>query len=212
MKVTKYPQSHLVIEKNGFRIMIDPGNVTFANGFSPEEFQGCDGYLITHTHSDHLDPENIRIVVGDNKVFGNEDVVNKLKELGIEGQVVKNKETFKVGEFEIIAVDLPHCALPEGMGEPPPNTGFIIDGVLFDPGDGYEAPEQLKVDNMVLAITGPTITTEGAIKFAQDLGVKVVIPIHYNGRFKADPEDFAKEATKLGMEIRILNFGEETEV
>src|SRR5581483_9725210 len=100
MKITKYPQSHLVIENNGQKILIDPGNITFNNGFTPEQFQGMDGYLITHQHADHLDPENIKKIVGDSKVYGNEDVVGKLKELGVEAIVVKNGEKFMIGEFE----------------------------------------------------------------------------------------------------------------
>jgi L-ascorbate metabolism protein UlaG (beta-lactamase superfamily) len=39
----------------------------------------------------------------------------------------------------------------------------------------------------------------------------VVIPIHYDW-YKADPEEFKKMAANLGVEVRPLNFGEETEI
>jgi L-ascorbate metabolism protein UlaG (beta-lactamase superfamily) len=213
MKITKYPQSHLVIENNGQKILIDPGNITFQNGFTPEQFQGMDGYLITHQHADHVDPDNIKKVVGESKVYGNQDVADKLKEFGVEVEAVRGSESFKIGEFEVTPIDLPHCPPPPGADfQMPPNTGFIINGVLFHPGDGYAQPGDLMVENVALPITGPTITEESALKFAQDLQAKVVVPIHYNSRFQADPEHFKQEAEKAGMEVRILNFGESTEI
>src|SRR3989344_5448954 len=140
MTIKKYPQSNLLISGATTKIMIDPGNVTFNNGFTPVQFQGLDGYLITHQHGDHMDPENIKEVVGKSKVYGNSDVLAKLKELGVVAIEIKNKEPFTVGEFEITPIDLPHGQLPGG-NPVPPNTGFLVNGILFHPGDGNIAPE-----------------------------------------------------------------------
>lgn len=210
MKVQKFPQSHLVIVKSSTKIVIDPGNITFNQGYQPEKFQGASGYLITHQHSDHMDPANIRAVVGSSPVYGNFDVVAKLSELGVQATQVTDRQKFKIGELEIEAVDLPHCLMSDGTAGPP-NTGFLVAGVLFHPGDGDKDPGNLEVANFALPIAGPSINFEGALKFAQDLGAKIVIPIHYDV-FRADPKEFKRLASSLRIEVRLLSSGEETEV
>lgn len=220
MKVKKYPQSHLLITGNTTKIIIDPGNITFdpstpfgrsGQVFRVEEFQGMDGYLITHQHADHMDPDRIKGIVDSRQgtVYGNSDVVAKLKDLGVEAVTVYNRKPFKVGEFEVTPVDLPHCKMQDGS-DGPPNTGYLINNVLFHPGDGDKAPHELVSENLALPIAGPSITYDGAQKFAQDLKAKVVIPIHFDSRFPANPYEFAQKAS--GIEVRVLNWGEETEI
>lgn len=213
MTIKKYPQSHLLITGNSTRIIIDPGNITFERGFKLEEFQGMDGYLITHQHTDHLDPERIsKIVQGaKDKVYGNSDVVAKLRGLGVEAVTIYDKQQFKVGEFEITPYDLAHCKMADGS-DGPPNTGYLINNVLFHPGDGDKAPYQLTSENVALPIAGPSITYDGALQFAQALQAKLVIPIHYDSRFPANPQEFAQKASPLGIEVRILAHGEETTI
>lgn len=209
MKVRKFPQSHLVITKGDKTLMIDPGYISFEKGFKVSDFQGADIYLVSHQHADHLGPETIKEVVGDKPIFGNYDVVEKLKEAGVEqAKEIKNLEEIEMEGFKIKAVDIAHFK-KEGF-EMPPNTGFLIDGVFFHPGDGDTAPE-LTVENAAVPIGGATITYETALKFIEGIGAKVVIPIHYDW-YKADGEEFKKMASNLGIDVRPLNFGEETEI
>lgn len=210
MKIKKYPQSHLLITGQKTKIIIDPGYITFEKGFKVEEFKNMDGYLITHQHADHVDPDRIKEIVGEGKIYGNADVVAKLKQLGVEATEVKNRQPFVVGEFEIIPVDLPHCKMQDGS-DGPPNTGYLIAGVLFHPGDGDKNPG-ITSENFALPIAGPSITYDGALQFAKDIKAKVVIPIHYDSRFPADPAEFAQKASPLGIEVRVLNWGEETTI
>ncbi len=206
MKITKYPQSHLVIEKGGKKLIIDPGYLSAKNGFSAEQFQGADLYLITHQHGDHLDPENIKQIVGDAPVYGNSDVVIKLKEVGVESGVeVRNREKFSVGGFAIQAVDLPHFPLPNG-NPVPPNTGFLIDGVFFHSGDGMEISEEIKSDNAALALGQPSVSETSIAnvkKMLEKLGAKVYIPIHYDAH-PADPQNYVVELEKIGVKVNIL--------
>lgn len=210
MKVKKYPQSHLVISNDTAKLLIDAGSITFAQGFTPDQFADVAAILITHTHADHMDPANIKAVALDKPVYGNADVVVQLKALGVAATEVYNREKFTAAGFTIEPIDLPHCKMRDGT-EGPPNTGFLIDGVLFHPGDGDKAPAQLISRNLALPIAGPTITFDGALAFAKDVQAKVIIPIHYD-YFKADPKEFAKKATPLGIEVRPLAPGEETTI
>jgi L-ascorbate metabolism protein UlaG (beta-lactamase superfamily) len=209
MKVKKYPQSHLVVSKDGKKLIIDPGYLTFKNGFKVEEFQGADLYLITHQHEDHVDPATIKEMVQDKPVFGNGDVVGKLREVGVEVREVKDGEEFEEGGFKIKAVELPHFRHP--LGNPmPPNTGFIIDGVFFHAGDGFEL-SGVTVEKAALPIGHPSVSTTGVLDFAKSLGAKLIIPIHYDA-YPRDPEELKKVGEGLGIEVRVLKNGEETEI
>ncbi len=215
MKVKKFPQSHLVLTKNGKTLIIDPGYITFdpsvnsGQVYKVEDFQNADVYLITHQHADHLGPETIKEVVLDKPIFGNSDVVSKLKEAGVsQAKEIKNLEEIEIEGFKIKAVDLAHFQKPGT--EMPPNTGFLIDGVFFHPGDGDRAPE-ITSENAAVPIGGATITFETALEFIEGIGAKVVIPIHYDW-YKADPREFKKMASNLGIDVRPLDHGEETEI
>lgn len=209
MKIKKYPQSHLLITGNSTKIVIDPGYITFEKGFKMEEFQNMDGYLITHQHKDHVDPDRIKQIVGDGKIYGNADVIAKLKGLGIEGIKVDERTPFKIGEFEIIPYDLPH--FPHPLGNPmPQNTGFIINGVFFHAGDGYELAG-VKVENAALPIAHPSVSTTQVLNFARSLQAKLIIPIHYDVYLR-DPSELAKLTEQVGIEVRALKIGEETDI
>lgn len=218
MIIKKYPQSHLVITNDqGKRLIIDPGYLTYdpstdsGQVFTVEDFQGADVYLITHQHTDHLDPQTIKEVVGQSPVYGNFDVVLKLKEVGvIHAKEVKNREKFSVAGFEIEAVDLPHFRTP---GDPPPNTGFVIDGVFFHGGDGDKIDEDLSVDNAALAYGHPALSTLGVLGLAKTVGAKILIPIHFD-KYPRDVDElkFASEAYQFGIKIVPLKLSEETEI
>lgn len=207
MKVKKYPQSHLVMTSDtDKKLIIDPGYLTFDKGFKVSDFQGADVYLITHQHADHLGPETIKEVVKEALIFGNADVVAKLSEIGVKAQEVKNGQKFKAEGFEITPYDLPH--FPHPFGKPmPQNTGFVIDGIFFHAGDGYEL-EGLRIENAALPIGHPSLATTQVLNFAKALGVKLIIPIHYDA-YPRDPNELKVLAEQLGIEVRPLNFGQE---
>lgn len=215
MKVKKYPQSHLVITSDsgsprevGKKLIIDPGYLTYKFGFKIEDFQGADVYLITHQHADHLDPETIKEVVGNSPVYGNSDVVAKLAEVGVKAKEAKDRQKFSAAGFEITPIDLPHCQI--AGKEVPPNTGFVINGVFFHAGDGFKL-EGVSVETAALPIGHPALTNAGVMEFAKSLGVKLLIPIHYDA-YPRDPNEFKKLAEPLGIEVRPLANGEETTI
>jgi L-ascorbate metabolism protein UlaG (beta-lactamase superfamily) len=79
MKITKYPQSCLLIEQNGKRILIDPGSLV-TRKYSAKDLLPIDAILITHEHSDHADPTLINELLDLTKVpvVGNQSTAKEL--------------------------------------------------------------------------------------------------------------------------------------
>lgn len=208
MKVTKYPQSCLLLEKDGARIIVDPGGLVEPAGFSLEDLGQIDGILITHEHGDHADPELIKRICGDRgiPVVGNESTQKYLGDT-IVNTLIVDEEELNVADFRVMAHELPHCNMPDGS-EGPQNTGFIIDGVLFHPGDGTKT-SGVSVPNVAAPVAGPDVSPRDAFDLARSVNAKLVIPIHYD-YFKEDPHILAEWAQMLQMpfEIKPLQNGE----
>ncbi len=101
MKVTKYPQSCLLLEKDGKRIVIDPGNF-FAAKFSVQDLGKLQAVLYTHQHADHFEPglvEEFKSAgVG---LYGNEAVAELI---GSEAVTLEDGRAVELGGFSV----LPH--------------------------------------------------------------------------------------------------------
>lgn len=210
MKVTRFPQSCLLLEQDGHAIVIDPG-VHFLKTHTIDELKGVGAVLYTHQHSDHYDPAIAKALLEAGvPIYANAATDNLIDSDKV--TVVHDGDMFTAGGFEVIARELPHCLLVDGS-KGPQNTGYVVNGAFFHPGDGKEL-EGLKVDNLALPITGPDISMHDAFAFARQVQAKVVIPIHYQA-IPADPTVFASYIQKggaPGFEVRVLADGQSTEV
>ena len=56
MKITKFPQSCLLIETKGKKILVDPGNLKYKEEYF-DIWNNVDIILITHKHPDHCNTE-----------------------------------------------------------------------------------------------------------------------------------------------------------
>src|SRR3546814_12912433 len=56
MRITKFGHACVRVEHDGHVIVLDPGMFT-----DPEAVDGAGAVLITHEHSDHYDPERLRV-------------------------------------------------------------------------------------------------------------------------------------------------------
>lgn len=185
MKITKYPQSCLVVEAGGGRVLIDPG--TFAvDAYSLDDFGPLNAVLYTHRHVDHYD-ERLIEPLRERRIamYGNDDVADVIGE-GC-NSVTEGAE-FTVAGIRITARDLPHVEMVDGSPGPP-NTGYLINEAFFHPGDGVDI--DLRVDDLALPIAGPSISFRDAYRFAERTGARRVIPVHYDS-FTADPHRFAE--------------------
>jgi len=197
MKITRYIQSCLLIDPSG-----EEG--------SPSKFGKLDAVIYTHEHADHFSPElNEQFVAAGVPVYANASTAGQMKS---QPNVVGDGQEFSVGALKIKAIELPHCLLPDGS-DGPQNTGYLINGSLFHPGDGKEL-DGLQVDNMALPITGPDVSMKDCFAFAKQVQAKVVIPIHYD-KIGANPETYATFAGRFPQfdyQFKILNVGQSAEL
>jgi L-ascorbate metabolism protein UlaG (beta-lactamase superfamily) len=207
MKVTKYPQSCLLLEKDGKRIVIDPGNF-FAERYSLNDLGSLDAVLYTHRHKDHADVDLFeQVKTAGIPSYGNADVRQTLGEEIIQ---VNDGKPFQVAGFDILPHDIEHFrSFPEQ--ELPQNTGYIIDGNFFHPGDGREN-NGVHVDHFAAAIAGP-FKFDHVLEFIKSVGAKKVIPIHYTNQelYPVNPAEFV-ELAKGTAEIIFLEDGQSTEL
>ena len=205
MKITKYPQSCLLIESNGTRVLIDPGSFV-AEKYTADLFGQIDAVLITHEHSDHAHAQLIAALkIGATKVYANRSTKVLLGDLVTD--IASDGQVLEIGTLKVTVRDLPHVDMVDGTPGPQ-NTGYVIDDVLFHPGDG------VKIDGVTAAvgaipIAGPDISPRDTFDLAKAIGCKVVIPIHYD-YFLEDPEVLVGEAQlrKLPFKVVPLKEGE----
>lgn len=207
MKITRYFQSCLLIEEGPARILIDPSSHE-ANDIG--KFGRLDAVLFTHEHGDHFDAGLAQTFVeeGIAPVYANESTA---KLISASKTVVKDGDKFKINDVEVKVYELPHCLLPDGS-EGPQNTGFLISGKFFHPGDGVSL-EGLKVENLALPIVGPDVSLKDAFDFVKQLEAKKVIPIHYDFLgMHAEMFSYFAGIFNFPVAATVLENGESTEI
>lgn len=200
MKITKYPQSCLLIEVGDKRIVVDPGSFV-AEQYTAQDLLPVDAILITHEHADHAHPELIKEMCATKPVpvFANQSTTNVLGDLVT--NVVSDGQAFQVNDVHVVARELPHCLLPDGSPGPQ-NTGYVFDGVFFHPGDGISI-EDLKVSAAAVPIAGPDISTKDTMTFIKQLGCETVIPIHYD-YYLENPQLVARVAGSVVPTVKFV--------
>lgn len=205
MRLTRFPQSCLLLEKDDARILVDPGTLGLAPS-SVEELGRIDAVLFTHQHADHCDPELAAAFHdGGAALYGNVDVASHLQP----GAVTKlsDGDLVDIAGFHVAVHDLPHVVMVDGRPGPP-NSGFLFDDTLFHPGDGIRL-DGLSVDTLAVPIAGPSISNRDAYLFLESTGAARCVPIHYDV-FLGDPDLFARNVDIA--EVIVLGRGESTDL
>ncbi len=210
MKVTKYPQSTLILEKEGRRILIDPGSFTAAK-YSADDFAEIEAIVLTHRHPDHVDEGLIKSILNKKNVpvVGNTDTKEAFPELITD--IISDSETIIHAGFTIKAHDLPHVPMVDGSAGPQ-NTGYIIDDNFFHAGDGVDTTG-VDVHYAAVPIAGPDLSLRDAHNLIKSIGAKVIIPIHYSLFTDEKPTaaiGLIQKFTPEIDELRVLANGEST--
>jgi L-ascorbate metabolism protein UlaG (beta-lactamase superfamily) len=174
MKIHKYAHACLLVEKDGVKVVIDPGSWN-----ETPDATGVSAILITHEHGDHCDLDQVRSIVAANpgvRVISHAAVGEKLAEIGIEHEVIEPGVVVDVKGLTIESFGTEHAAIYKAS--PCRNTGFLIGGELFIPGDALHDVPNKPVRVLALPTGGPWMKLEEAIDYAKAVKPSVIFPYH----------------------------------
>ena len=181
-----------------------------------EATEKADLILVTHSHTDHCDPDKIKNVQKeDTVIIAPEDCVSII---GRSVKTLRPGEETSVGNIRVKAVEAynykrfrspEHPFHPKGFG-----VGYLIkvEGkTIYHAGDTDFIPEMRKVGlvDVVLLPSGGTYTMDNAeaAEAAIAINPKIVIPMH---RWDTNPEEFKKKVeANSNIKVMILQEGEE---
>ena len=174
MRLTKYAHSCVLVEDDGARVLIDPGNLT--RGF--DDLSGLTGILITHQHADHVDVDRLGPLLEGNPdaaLYTDEGTAEILRERGLSVNVARQRDRFDLG-VEVAVYGTDHAVIHPEIPRVP-NVGYLVGGQFFHPGDSFTVPD-VAVDVLGLPTAAPWLKVSEAIDFLRAVAPRVAIPIH----------------------------------
>ena len=179
MKITHLGHACVLVETpSGAKVLIDPG--TYSRGF--EKIDDLDLILVTHAHPDHVDAARLGALRDANPqavLVANAEASAAAGESRDGDRLVSDGEAFTEAGVHIQPTGEVHAEIHSALPSLT-NTGFILDGDLWHPGDAFDATPR-KVDILLLPVGGPFMKVSEAIDFARAVGPRVVVPIHQAG-------------------------------
>ncbi len=216
MKITKFPQSCLLIETKDKKILIDPGELKYKEEYF-DIWNNVDIILITHKHPDHCNTAVLEKIQNNVKIYSTQEVKDATN-LNI--NIIKENDVIELDEIKIEVVHAIHGYQPllKGGKEIYENVGYIIDdgeNRLYSTSDTICFQNDYKADILCLPVTGHGVTMSAfeAALYAKEVGAVVTIPVHMdNPAFPPDFDYIEKMFNKFEVEYDILDNDESIEV
>lgn len=217
MKITKFPQSCLLIEAKGKKILIDPGKLKYKDEYF-NTWNSVDIILITHKHLDHCNTEVLQKINKDIKIYSTQEVQDANKILNI--NIIKENDIIELDNIKIEVVHAIHGYQPllKGEKEIHENIGYIIDdgeNRLYTTSDTICFKNEYKADILCIPVTGHGLTMSAfeASLYAKEVGATLTIPIHMDNPAFPPNFEFIKEMfEKYEVEYEILENDESIDV
>ena len=217
MKITKFPQSCLLLETKGKKILIDPGNLKYKEEYFAI-WNSVDLILITHKHPDHCNSEVLEKLDKAIKIYSTQEVQNAYPALPI--HVVKENDVLELDSIKIEAVHAVHGYQPllKGGKEIYENVGYIIDdgqNRLYTTSDTICFQNDYKADILCVPVTGHGVTMSAfeVALYAKEVGAVLTLPIHMdNPAFPPDFKFIEEMFSKYETEYEILENDETIEI
>ena len=217
MKITKFPQSCMLIETKGKKILVDPGSLKYKEEYF-DIWNNVDIILITHKHSDHCNTEILEKLNKNIIIYSTKEVAEANKSLKI--NIIKENDVIELDNIKIEVVHAIHGYQPllKGAKEVHENVGYIIDdgeNRLYSTSDTICFRNDYKADILCTPVTGHGLTMSAfeASLYAKEVGAMLTIPIHMDNPAFPPDFNFIKEMfEKYEVEYEILENDESIEV
>ncbi len=176
MRLTKYAHACVTLDNGGEYLLIDPGTLT------PEAADlvaGTTVVLITHEHFDHFDEQMLESALSSRpelRVFGPAAVVQRWAGRPGQVQAVKAGDTFEAAGMDVAVFGELHALIHPDIAQVA-NVGYLIDGLVYHPGDAYHVPGA-PVDTLLLPTSGPWTKLADAVELVREVEPRQVIQIH----------------------------------
>ncbi len=215
MKITKYPQSCLLVETNNKKILVDAGGLKYKEKYF-DIWKQADIILLTHKHGDHVNYDVLKNI--DVPIYSTLEVQNTYPELKI--NIIKENDNIPLDNINIEVVKAVHGYNPnlKNGGEVFENVGYIINDNktrLYITSDTICFNNDYKADIVALPVTayGLTMSSYEASLFAKDLGAKLVLPIHMdNEKYPTNLEYMKNNFEIFDINYEVLEIEESLEV
>lgn len=203
MRLTKLEHACLILEKDGRKLVVDPGSFT-----SPlVDLHDVDAVVVTHEHADHWTPDQLTNLLTSNPsatIYGPEGVAAAAE--GFDVHVVAEGDTVEVGPFTLAFHGSRHAVIHESIPVID-NVGVLVDGSLFYPGDQFTVPP-VPVDVLAAPVGAPWLKVAEVIDYVAAVKPRLAFPTHeqtlsapglamHFDRMKASAQSVGGDAVKL---------------
>jgi L-ascorbate metabolism protein UlaG (beta-lactamase superfamily) len=176
MRLTKMGHACIRLEKDGATLVIDPGAAAFS---PPEALDGADAVLVTHEHVDHFAEDRLRAAAEASpglEIWTNRTVADTLDGLGGRVRAVGPGDTFSAAGFDIEVHGEWHAVIHPDVPRVR-NVGFVVDGLVFHPGDALTVPGR-PVAALLLPVFAPWSKVSEVIDYVREVRPQQAFPVH----------------------------------
>ena len=175
MRFTKLGHSCVTLEKEGAVLVIDPGLFSDATA----ALDGASAVLVTHEHPDHLDADAIRAALSSEPaltLWANQSICAQFSDFGDRVREVRHGDALSVAGFSVHVYGVDHALIHKDIPLVV-NTGFLVEGDIFHPGDSFTVPEE-PVQTLLLPISAPWLKAGDMIDYFREVSPARGYAIH----------------------------------
>lgn len=211
MKLTKYGHACIVLEEQGRRLVIDPGN--FTASFGPAD--NVAAVVVTHVHADHFDPGHLRKIMDASpgvQIFTTKEVAGQFQRPNT--AVARGGDRFEAGPFRLEFNGQHHAVIHPGWPFPQ-NIGVRVNDKFYYPGDSLTLP-QGDVETLAVPANAPWLKVSEAMDFIAQIKPRLCIPTHNGLLAEAGLATYNRWLNEMcqreGIELNYLKPGESIDI